>query len=186
MQQAMRVLTSSESNDWYTPPRYIEAAREAMGGIDLDPASCEAANRWIQAYRYYSSNGLQATWWGRVWLNPPYGKTGSRSNQDVWARKLEAEYLDGYVTQAILLTKAVPGYAWWERLFRAWPVCFAEDRIEFLRLDPRTGEVASKGRAKAGASFWYVGPASRWPRFRQVFGQFGRVIDPPERPRSTG
>ena len=66
---------SSLSNEHYTPPSIVEAAREVMGGIDLDPASCRKANRHIKAERYFTQkdNGYLQDWHGRVFLNPPGG-----------------------------------------------------------------------------------------------------------------
>ena len=34
---------------WHTPAEYIEAAREVMGSIDLDPASCHIAQQAVKA-----------------------------------------------------------------------------------------------------------------------------------------
>lgn len=182
MKQSMKILTSSETNDWYTPPHIVRAARECMGGIDLDPASCQAANKWIGANHIYTvkDDGLEQDWKGRVWLNPPYGKIGNKSSQDVWARKLEDEVEAGRVKEACLLTKCVPGYKWWERLFHLWPVCFVRERIEFIRLDSQ-GQIAETGQAKAGTSIWYVGQLSSESifRFRDAFNHLGRIIYPP-------
>ena len=60
--------------EWYTPALYIEKARRTLGNIDLDPASCEAAQKTIGACRFYSEadDGLNQRWQGKVWLNPPY------------------------------------------------------------------------------------------------------------------
>lgn len=92
-------IFSHESVEYYTPTQYVEAAREVMEEIDLDPASCEFAQEWIQAKEIYTikNNGLNQSWFGRVWLNPPYSKTGGESNQGIWAQKLITEYLAGRV-----------------------------------------------------------------------------------------
>ncbi len=67
------MVRRSGNEEWYTPPVFIELAREAMGGIDLDPASSEAANAYVQAAKYYTKeeDGLTQPWEGRVFLNPP-------------------------------------------------------------------------------------------------------------------
>lgn len=172
----MKVLTSSKTHEWYTPRYIIKRARDTMGGIDLDPASSPEANGLVDATYFYTieDDGLSRVWFDNVWLNPPYGKTGNRSNQDIWARYLEDEYQMGRVTQACLLTKCVPGYRWWERLFRKWPVCFIEERVSFIN-----AASGKKGKAKAGTNIWYLGPNAE--RFHEEFQDLGRIIYPETR-----
>jgi hypothetical protein len=40
--------------EWYTPPHYVFMARQVLGKIDLDPASNEVAQAWIQAAKYFT------------------------------------------------------------------------------------------------------------------------------------
>lgn len=74
------VRHSSASNEHYTPPDVIEAARETLGRIDLDPASSLLANSVVAAMSIYTKddNGFQRPWHRRVFLNPPGGKCDAR------------------------------------------------------------------------------------------------------------
>jgi hypothetical protein len=166
-------IFSSESEEYYTPPQYVNAAREVMGGIDLDPASHSKPQEWIEAKFYLTTkdDGLTHPWYGRVWLNPPYGKEGGGSSQERWSQKLIAEYRAGNVTEAVLLVKAAMGYNWFEELWWNWPTCFAKERISFIRPD---GD--SSGQSKMGTAFIYLG--HNVGKFTEVFRQFGRVIMP--------
>lgn len=173
-EQAVNVVAfSSETNEYYTPSEYIEAARSVMGGIDLDPASHPKAQQTIKAAKYFAEadDGLSQEWIGRVWLNPPYGKTGSESNQGLWAQRLIDQHQNGNATEGIVLVRAAVGYDWFEKLWDALPVCFARKRLSFTKSDG-----TDDGQSKQGTAFFYVGPDPT--RFIEVFRQFGRVILP--------
>ena len=164
-------------NEWYTPGRYVKAAHEVMGGIDLDPASSELANMTVKAARYYTSeqNGLLYPWHGRVWLNPPYsalkqetGRTGSREGYaKPFIRKLIREYERGNVTEAILLVVSDTDAGWFQWLYD-FLICFADHKIRFNR----PGR-ASEGQF-FGSCFVYFGEHEQ--RFIDVFSSIGTVV----------
>jgi hypothetical protein len=59
--------------EWYTPKRYIDAARKVLRSIDLDPATSKLAQTVVKAKTFYTAedDGLSKQWHGRVWLYPP-------------------------------------------------------------------------------------------------------------------
>jgi hypothetical protein len=164
---------SFKSEEYDTPGYLLEVARSVLGGFDLDPASNESAQHTVGAATYYTKeqDGLSQPWAGRLWLNPPYGKTAGKSNQELWAQRLIAEYKAGNVTAAILLVKAAVGYRWFEELFRDWPVCFLRERLSFI-LDSGDDD----GQSKQGTALFYFGPD--FMRFAQAFRGMGRIIPP--------
>jgi len=108
MPEAVR-LRSTESNEWYTPSAYIEAARRVMGSIDLDPASHAAANEIVKATRFYTAtdDGLSQEWHGNVWLNPPYNSGDQKSQIPLWMEKLWAELEAGNCSEACVLLSLI-------------------------------------------------------------------------------
>ena len=150
---------------WDTPPEILEAARETMGGIDLDPATNEQGQERVRAERYFTAedDGLaeHRVWSGRVWMNPPYDA------------KLVAAFVDRLldspnVEQAITLVNNATETKWGQRLLReASVVCFPSGRVKFLDADgvpgaPLQGQMIAGIRVDVG-------------RFKDAFGQIGVV-----------
>lgn len=180
------MLHSSESKEWYTPLEYIEMAREVMGSIDLDPASCNEAQTWILARRFFTieDDGLTEPWNGNIFLNPPYGRNENhKSNQGVWTAKLLEEYGAFRVNQAILLVNATPDRQWFHELWQ-FPICFCYKRIRFLA--PYGGKPKSpthpnvfvylptRSSPYTGAASFHYGVR----RFYQVFKKIGHIVSP--------
>ena len=91
--------------EYYTPAEVIEATRAVLGRIDLDPCSCQAANRVVRAAKYFTRNddGLRQAWSGRVWVNPPGRWAGHKNSQARWWERLVQHYIDGTVKAGLFL-----------------------------------------------------------------------------------
>lgn len=130
----VRADFSSESNEFYTPVEIAHAARQTLGHIDLDPASCEIANTNIQAEHIFTifDGGLSKPWFGRVLCNPPGGKISNNSQQAIWWDKLLTEYQSGRVSAAIFVAFNAEIIRLRQEVFD-FPVCFPLQRQKFLK-----------------------------------------------------
>ncbi len=158
------VGNNSGNSEWYTPQEYVDSVRQAMGGIDIDPCSCKAANGVVKAATFYeeADNGLGMEWLGRVFVNPPYGD----GTVDAFAAKLLSEIAAGRTTQAVFLVNNCTETKWFQSLIsRASAVCFPRGRISFWSLEQK-----SKSPLQ-GQAVMYFGSDSK--RFKCAFSGIG-------------
>jgi len=164
VQKHPHVTNNSGCNEWYTPERYLDLAREVLGEIDLDPASCAFANETVKARLFFSEddNGLTKPWHGRVWMNPPY----SADLVSKFADKFVDEYNDGNVTEGIVLVNNATETAWFAGMVSAaTAVCFPRGRIRYQ--SPTRESLAPL----QGQAFLYFG--ENGDKFLQVFSEIG-------------
>lgn len=159
-------------NEWYTPTEYVEAVRDVLGNIDLDPASTQLANETVRATRFYAreDDGLNQPWAGKVFLNPPYAQPYIAQ----FVEKLVAEVNALRVTEAILLTHNYTDTAWFHNAeARCNAICFTRGRIGFLS---PSGERAAPTQ---GQAFFYYGDDLE--RFALRFSSIGFLVVPHDR-----
>jgi hypothetical protein len=151
----------------YTPAKYIDAAREVLGEIDLDPASSRVAQETVRASRFFTvdDDGLEQDWEGRVWLNPPY----HRELLPHFVSKLVAEFRARHTQAAIMLTNNSTDTEWFiEAAVACAAICFTQGRVRFLT---RNGEELFPTQ---GQAFFYFGDDPE--AFSSVFCGIGTIM----------
>jgi phage N-6-adenine-methyltransferase len=159
-----RPFSSTANSEWLTPSVYIEAAREVLGNIDLDPCSTTQANEIIQADEYFTKeeNGLLQEWHGRVWMHPPY----TNMLIERFIRKMLLSYKDGEVEEAVILTNNATETAWFRKVVNVAPcMVFVTGRIDFI--NPEGGIM----KPLLGQVVIYLGKDP--VKFMNVFSKFG-------------
>ena len=111
-----RGITQDDSAEIYTPNSLIQKIRKYYGGrIELDPASCDMANRVVRANRYFTrkQNGLEQHWdANKIYINPPY------ADMSLWTPKIihEAKSLFEMQEKEIFVLVPVREAKWYEQL----------------------------------------------------------------------
>jgi len=139
------VSNNSGNNEWYTPPEYIEIARNVMGSIDCDPASSDIANKTVKADTFHTteSNGLKNEWLGNVWMNPPY----AQPLMSLFAEKLVEQLEVGNVKQACVLVNNATETKWFQTMSeKAQAIWFIKSRVKFLDVNGNPGGAPLQGQ----------------------------------------
>ncbi len=187
---------SSVSVEHYTPIYIIRAAREVMGDITLDPASCIKGQVTVQADRFFdqATDGLKQSWANeKVWLNPPGGicmadgtpipkgtkglKRKDRvSSAALWWEKLCTEGVD----QAIFLAFSIEFLQTAQKSSvspLSFPFCIPSSRIDFL-----DESLMEQGSPTHSNCLIFVPPEEgrleAIGRFHRYFSPIGQVVIP--------
>jgi hypothetical protein len=133
MRRAQRTSTKSDKFDadfyagrndrWLTPLDIVRA----LGTFDLDPCAAPGHPTALETWTPEDvGDGLSMPWHGRVWLNPPYGRT-----QRQWVERL-VEHGSGVA----LLPIGTGTKLWQDVIFpNVTAIHFWRHRISFLRED---------------------------------------------------
>ena len=151
----------------------MDAARDVLGPIDLDPASNAIANRYVKAAEFLTAeqNGLYYHWClhgpQSIWLNPP-------SPAYIWWKELMDQTKQGNVKHALFLAfnvqlaqvsqgKGCPSIL-------DYPVCWFSKRIRFIG--------NGNSPANASALVYVPGTIDRSEQFKLTFNEYGAITVP--------
>lgn len=174
-------LQDPEATILIPPDSYIQAVRQTLGIIDLDPCSSRTAQNSIDAQGWYKAEDAAAAlaepWSGRVFLHPHPNSTIARHQ----LQKLIRDYLADRVSAAVILA----GKSDWlrqEPLLLSFPFTLHYRRLPHWKLNPTSGElerinpsfnsVSIYLPAKAGGHF----DEDHLARFIEAFSSLGRII----------
>ncbi len=109
--------------EWLTPPELVKS----LGKFDLDPCT-PISPPFIHAVHNFTikDNGLIKEWFGRVFLNPPYGK-----GMEKWIEKLKLHGNGIALIFARTETKLFFNHIWDD----ADAVLFVKGRIKFYNIE---------------------------------------------------
>lgn len=165
-------------SEWYTPARYIESARNAMGSIEFDPYSCDKANETVKADIYGTRNEpIPTRQWraNTMFVNPMYSDFPGQANSilfDVLMAWKEGRVISSIVlvNQSMLYQSAA------QSIMRAGSICLCNHRIKFF--DGTTNKI--QDRPPQANAFLFLPDQTRPDEtalaFTRNFNQYGAVM----------
>lgn len=187
--------TFTEGIELITNADLVASANELLGGIDLDPASSQFANQYVQAKKFYTptDDGLnEQPWFDSVYLFPPSGTyfwdlknqkwkltrttaKSLRSSHAVWFAKLYKSWLLNEIEQGLFFTNCPDIIRYDQKIFD-FPVCILRVCPTLLRRKD-DGVINHKTSTSV---LVYLQPKDRsgeaTQRFIDIYSTKGRVL----------
>jgi phage N-6-adenine-methyltransferase len=129
------LFLSGGRDDWETPDELMAVLRQEFAFFNLDPAATAANSKGLIHYGPDrpppNEDGLSRPWFGKVFLNPPFGLHGKDLPR--WVMKAASEVAAGRVKLVVALLPARTDTAWWSVLVAgvATEVRFLQRRLRF-------------------------------------------------------
>lgn len=167
---------NSQSQDWGTPQKYVEAVKKVFdGNIDLDPCSnnYSIVNAEVE-YKLPNQDGLKESWnYPTIYVNPPYGADRKRNTTiKNWLSKCCKAHYE-YNAEVIALVPVATNTSHWKKYVfgKAHSICFLYDtRLKFLV----NGNGGGKGAPMSCAMIYW---GNNIEKFNNVFIEYGAVLD---------
>jgi len=141
--QSMAVHYSSATPEWYTPRPIIDRVVDFFDAIYLDPCSNshDAPNVPAGAVYTESDDGLAQPWFGRVYVNPPYGDgigrwtEKARNEYEASRNRLDPDEPELFSVESVIMLLPARVDTEWFRTLRDYAVCFLRGRLKFVGAD---------------------------------------------------
>jgi len=121
-------MATAKTVEWETPLWRVEEWEDELGcEFTFDPC-CTPENAKATNFLTEEDDGLKSDWWGRVWLNPPYGRQLKE-----WMEKANSELRSGRVELIVALLPARTDTRWFHEsvVDQGHEVRFIKGRVKY-------------------------------------------------------
>jgi phage N-6-adenine-methyltransferase len=120
----MSVHFSSMTDQWATPLDFFKKCEEKYGPFNTDVCA-DSSNAKCKEFFTKEQDGLQQTWKGKCWMNPPYGKEIGK-----WMEKAFLSAQNEGAT-IVCLVPARTDTKWWHDYAMKGQIEFIKGRLKF-------------------------------------------------------
>lgn len=121
---SLKVHFSSKSKVWETPKSLFDTISNDYGPFNLDVCA-SPQNAKCEKFFTEEDDGLSQKWYGKCWMNPPYG----RRIKD-WMKKAYESSLEG--ATVVCLVPSRTDTKWWHDYAMKGEVSFIKGRVKFV------------------------------------------------------
>lgn len=162
----MNIHFSSRKTEWKTPTGLLDLVYAfADGPVTLDPCCSDKHVDAEEHYMWPDTDGLKESWFGTVFMNPPYGREVGQ-----WCQKAADEAEGAAVAAVVGLLPARVDTKWFQRqvFARAQAIVFIKGRLTF--------EGAEHSAPFPSCLALWGGDNELLGRFIDVFGSLGHSV----------